>query len=140
MRPDYYCEEVFSIIQYFIEDYEILYYTKMKEFVNIEGFDSHAFMSYLILKKDYKKIKQLLTLVNNYSIDIIYTIVAVDIYWDGVIINKYEEYKIKNTENYMYFLFYLKLKLIDIKFINDNVLKFLTNDYQKNIEKNIFYL
>ncbi len=149
MRPNYYCKEVFSIIQYFIEDYEILYYTKMKEFVNIERFNKNAFMHYLISRKDYVKVKQLLTFMSDYTIDIIYSLVIINIhfviqfdekYWDGVIINKYEEYKIKNTTNYIYFLFYLKSKLIETEFINENVLKFLTNDYHKHIKEKIFYL
>ena len=138
LRPDYYCKEVFSILEYFIEDYEILYYIKMKEFVAIERFNKIAFMNYLISKENYTKVKQLLTFMNDYTIDIIYKLVKINVefiihfedkYWDGVLINKYEQYKIKNTTNYMYFLSYLKSKSVETKFINENVLSFLTNNY-----------
>ena len=62
-----------------------------------------------------------------------YIIYLEEKYWNGDILYKYEQYKIKNTKNYMYLHMYLRSKSIDSDFISQNILSFLTNNYRYSL-------
>jgi hypothetical protein len=130
-------------IEIFIEDYEILsnIYYYYDDYLDKE-LDKTSYMKYLIKTNNKDQIKKLITYKIDYTIDMLYDLILLDRsfiiyfdekYWDGVIFSKYEQYKIKNTKNYMYLYVYLTSRSIDSAFISQNVLSFLTNNYKYNL-------
>ena len=122
-----------------IDDYEVLSYINIEEYINIEVLDKISLMDYLIKTTNKNQIKKLITYTKDMSIDMMYNLVLLDRsyiiyfgekYWDGKILTKYEQYKIKNSKNYMYLCLYLRSKSIDLTFISHYVLSFLTNNYK----------
>ncbi len=93
---------------------------------------------YLIDSRKPDIIRKLIT-TTNLPINMMYELVLLDRsfviyfgekYWDGQILLRYEQYKIKNSKNYMYLHLYLRSRPIDSAFISQHVLSFLTNNYR----------
>ena len=121
-------------------NYEILSYMNIDEYEYIHNIDLDkiSYMNYLIRTKNTNQIKNFISYTNDLPIDMMYELVLLDKifiiyfeekYWDGKIITKYEEYLIRNSKNYMYLYVYLRSISIDTKFIQQNILSFLTNNY-----------
>ena len=130
-------------VERYIEDYEVLTHMIFNDYIDVVGLDKISYMKYLITNKEYKLINKLLPYIKKFTIAIMYDLILIDKYnmiyfeekyWDGIAINLYEQYLIKNTKEYMYFYIYLKSKFkstnVDLNFINYNILSFLTINYE----------
>lgn len=126
-------------IEEFINDYEVLSLMEINDYIKYSDLDKSLYLNYLITQNKRKQINELLPYIDNFSIEIMYNLAQIDKnyvirfhekYWDGVILNKYEQYLIKNTKKYMYLIAYLKSKSIDYNFIVNNVLTLLTINYE----------
>jgi hypothetical protein len=135
-----------NISSLYINDNEILYLLPINDLINNKVYNNASYISYLLNKNDYKKIKELLVFMYkhniksiNSDIDLIYNILSSynDLiiyfdqkYWDCILLKKYNIYKIKNSKNFLYLLLYLKDKSSDVSFIINNVISYLVNDYK----------
>ncbi len=126
-------------VEDYINDYEVLSLMDINDYIKYSCLDKSLYMIYLSTHNKRAQINKLLLFVDKFSIEMMYNLAQIDTnyvikfpekYWDGVLLNKYEQHLIKNTKKYMYLLAYIKIRLIDPTFINQNILPFLTTNYE----------